>query len=354
MLASLLVPSRAFAQDLGFISSVFGRVHRLSLFAQALHPRDAAVLDRSGHGCITMSLCGAGARVMIDLDTRSNIWELELGFGAGYLRPIRGSDQSNLDLRGALRSLPVISAQGSLQAWRWINPYFAGSFGLVDLMNGRVHDTDGRQAEVKASSFEYGLSVGLAVQPPVTNGRALIEFGYRARNFASVGYGFSTPIPSTWPRELDMSGWQLSAGWQVDLRPIARPTQVGGAWVLSRADAGPLPLALKQERRGDASVREELVSGYLDVDSRGRTFALTLVAREVVVGSNGVTLEMRFTEPRREQGTWSADGRRAIARSEPARGGDALRSDVTLLEDELVVQHGATGRRLYFRKIRGG
>lgn len=350
--ALVLSPSMVVAQDLGFMNSVFSRVHRVSLFALALDPKEAPILDRTGKGCITLSLCGAGVKVMIDLDTRSDYMELELGLGASYLRALQGRSSDSLDIRGALRSFPVVSTQTTWLASRYVHPYFHASFGLVDIWNGRAHNSAGRQAELKASTFEYGLSLGLAVRPSNTNGRMLIEGGYRARTFASIGYGFDEPLGGAWPRQLDLSGWQVSAGWQFDLRPIAKSPDFSGSYVLTRIDGAPVPFTLEQDRATDGNVREELMHAWLDMSRKPRTYRLVLITRNTTVNTNGVAQQIRYPDPTEERGTWESNKtgqvfltRQGAGQSTPAATGERI-------EDELIIPHPTTGRRLHFRRVR--
>lgn len=350
-LALLSMPQPVQAQDLGFVNSIFGRVHRISLFVQSLEPRKAPILDRSGRGCITMSLCGAGVKVMIDLDTRSNWMNLELGLGAGYLRALQGSSSDSLDIRGALRSLPVVNVQASILMTKWITPYVNGSFGLVDIWNGRAHNAEGMQAELKASTFEYGVSGGLAIRPDMTNGRILLEAGYRARTFASVGYGFTEPLGTAWPRQLDLSGWQVMAGWQFDLRPIAKSPDFSGSYVLTRVDGSALPLTLSQFRGDSVNVREELMQAWLDIERNPRRYRVILVTRRTWLNADGIPQEIRYAEPMEERGTWLPD-RSGIVTFTPESPREAEVHTGTRIEDELVVIHPATGRRLHFRRVR--
>ncbi|MEW5919245.1 MAG: hypothetical protein AB1762_22780, partial [Gemmatimonadota bacterium] len=255
--ASSALPVLADAQELGFVSTVFARVHKLSMFVHALEPTGETVLDQSGRGCISLSLCGAGAKVLVALDTRSDRLDLDLGFGAGYLRTVRARTTDSLEVRGALRALPVLSTQATFMNLGWFRPYIVGSFGLVDLWNGRAHQGAGKQTSVTATTFEYGMSLGVGVAPPFTNGRMLLEAGYRARNFASVGYNQPEPLGRTWPRELDLSGWQISAGWQFDLRTLSKAAGFGGGWLLTRVDGAPRPNTQRPEpaRGGSAIAR---------------------------------------------------------------------------------------------------
>jgi hypothetical protein len=349
-LALLLAsPAPLVAQDLGFLGGIFGKVQRMSLYLQSLDPLHAEVLDRTGKGCFTLALCGAGTEVLIDLDTPVKQVNLSLGFGAGYLRSVRSRPGDSLDIRGSLRTLPSVSTHVTYLLNPLVNPYFTGSFGLVDIWNGRAHNALGKQVDIKASAFEYGISFGIGISPTRTNGRAILEAGYRARNFASIGYGFQDPLPKTAPRSLDLSGWQFNAGYQFDLRPLNRAPTYVGLWVLSRVEGQPIPFTLGQERSGPESVRTDLINGTLEL-SDGR-YSLQLITRATTLSAGGVALSQRFPEASREEGTWvRQDGALRLSRTE---GGSTI-SPALPADDELVVTHAQTGRRLHFRRTRRG
>jgi hypothetical protein len=351
--------SVARAQELGFVSTVFARVHKLGMFVHSLEPTGERILDQSGKGCLTLSLCGAGTRVLIALDTRSDRLDLDLGFGAGYLRTVTARTSDSLEIRGALRELPTLSAQATFMNLGWIRPYVVGSFGLVDLWNGRAHTAAGKQSSVSASTFEYGMSLGVGVAPPFTNGRMLLEAGYRARNFASIGYTQTEPIGKTWPRQLDLSGWQLSAGWQFDLRTLAKVVGFGGSYALTRVDGNPIPATLRHERTasGTESTRQEIVGAYLELDQRQQTYTLQVVTRSVTLSPNGVVQALRYDDPMQESGTWgyaTKTSLRLTPGSATQANGSAAASGslVRRADEEIVVEHQATGRRLYFRKVK--
>jgi hypothetical protein len=353
--------SAAHGQELGFISTVFARVHKLGMFVHSLEPSGEPLLDQSGRGCITLSLCGAGTRVLIALDTRSDRLDLDLGFGAGYLRTVRARTSDSLDIRGAIRELPVLSTQATFMNLGWFRPYIVGSFGLVDLWNGRAHTAGGKQTTVTATTFQYGMSLGVGVAPPFTNGRMLLEAGYRARNFASVGYGQPDPLGRSWPRELDLSGWQLSAGWQFDLRTLAKTLGFAGSWTLTRVDGTAIPTTLRHERSATGaaeSTRQEIVSAYLEIEPRTYTYTLQIVTRSVTLSPNGVAQALRYDDPMRESGKWGYTTKTMIrltpTASDQADGlpVGATGSLVRRADEEIVVEHQGTGRRLYFRKVK--
>jgi hypothetical protein len=259
---------------------------------------------------------------------------------------VRSRNPAEVDIRASIRSLPVISTHVTYLNDGWIHPYFTGSFGLVDLWNGRVHTPAGKQSEIRASTFEYGVSLGLGIAPPFTNARLLLEVGHRARNFSSVGYSLTDPLPAAFPRELNLSAWQLSAGWQFDLRPLTKALLYDGMWVLTKVDGLAPPFTLRQERRATESVREELINAYLDFDPSLR-YSLQLVTRVTTLGAGGAIVEQRYADPARETGTWSGSDRRLLRLT-----ANGVVQPASRVDDELMIEHAATGRRLFFRKVR--
>lgn len=347
-LGVMTVPRFAHAQDLGFLSTVFAKVHRMSLFVQSLNPTNAGFLDQAGRGCITLAFCGAGTEVLIDVESPWRRVDIEMGFGAGYLRGVRSKDGEVIDLRGSIRTLPNISTHVTYILNDWIDPFLTGSFGLVDFWNGRAHFANGKQTDARASAFEYGVSLGIGVSPAWANGRAVAEFGYRSRYFGSIGYGTTEALPAGARRAMDLSGWQLNAGWQFDLRPLQRAPDFSGTWVLARVEGGTVPFTLSQERSGAESIRTEIVNAILELSSEPLDYSLQVVTRAVTLNAAGVPQTVRYPEPMRESGTWSRSGTRVVFVAK----GTATASQARRIDDELVVLHAETGRRLYFRKAK--
>jgi hypothetical protein len=158
-------------------------------------------------------------------------------------------------------------------------------------------------------------------------------------------------LGTTWPRDLDLSGWQISAGWQFDLRTLSKASGFGGSWMLTRVDGVPIPTTLQQERAagGGESSRQEIVSAYLDLDPRAQIYSLRIVTRTVTLSPNGVAQALRFDTPMLESGNWRPAPRATIRLTPSSGGGESVgrRAD-----DEIVIEHQTTGRRLYFRKVK--
>ncbi len=203
-----------------FLTDVFEEVNSVTIAVQGSHlPGTRGVRSRDGE-CMDVGLCGMTAEVLIDLPSVGG-QELELGLGTSFLRGFESTEPS-LDLHGSLRSFPTLTAYLSLpEAWGLgiAEPYAGASFGLAMLWNGRGYDAEGREYEVDAETIEYGVSAGLYLIKP---SGLFIEGAYRWRQFESLDWEFpdgaGSALPAGWPRDLDLSGWVVSLGWQFRLR----------------------------------------------------------------------------------------------------------------------------------------
>jgi len=204
-----------------FLTEVFEEVNSVTIAVQGSHlPGSRGVRSRDGE-CMGVGLCGMTAEVLIDLPSVGG-QDLELGLGTSFLRGFESTEPS-LDLHGSLRSFPTLTAYLSLpEEWGMgiAEPYAGASFGLAMLWNARGYDADGLEYEVEAETIEYGVSAGLYLIKP---SGLFIEGAYRWRQFESLDWEFpdaaGSTLPAGWPRDLDLSGWVFSLGWQFRLRP---------------------------------------------------------------------------------------------------------------------------------------
>lgn len=212
-------PARA---QLDFMTGLFEEVNSVTIAVQGGRIPSSQLRAREGE-CLDVGICGMTAEVLIDLPQVGGA-ELELGLGTGFWRGFE-STEPTLDLHGSLRSFPTLTAYLSLpEEWGLgiAEPYAGASFGLSSLWNARGYDEEGREFELEAETFEYGVSAGLYLLKP---SGLFIEGAYRWRRFESVDWTFPDEddpvLPAGWPRDLDLSGWQLSVGWQFRLRKPA-------------------------------------------------------------------------------------------------------------------------------------
>lgn len=347
MLTAVVAPD-AGAQELDFVRGLFREVHSVTLFGSWAEIRKSPQLETQPNQCLFLGVCGGGAEVLWDLTPADRDVHLELGLGASYLRGFSGKPLADpFDLRASVRSFPEFGAYLSGQViptWPVI-PYVGGTFGFSDLWNAQVYGADRIPRSIKGQTFSYGMIAGIALDAG-WGGNAFFEGGYRARRFPSLDYTTDTPLPSTWPRGLDLSGWQISAGWQFELRPPKRPPAFEGVWVLSAVDSDELPAMLSQMKNDDGtSTRIEIQGGTLHIEDDIYRLGIhqktsTLDAQLRVVGIK--VADLRDVET----------GRYTVARQDlvlhPAAGG---RADVARLGDEIVLTAAIPGHNLRFRKI---
>lgn len=213
----------AHPQEMDFVRTLFKDVHSITLFASFAEIRKSPQLGTQSSQCLFLGVCGGGAEVLWDLTPSEQNLHLELGLGASYLRGFSGKPLPDLfDLRASVRSFPEFGAylSGTLADLELLSPYIGGNFGFADLWNAQVHAADRRQTSLKGQTFDYGVVLGLAVNAS-WGGNAFIEGAYRGRRFPSLDYNTSEPLPATWPRELDFSGWEIAVGWQFELKSKA-------------------------------------------------------------------------------------------------------------------------------------
>jgi opacity protein-like surface antigen len=235
--AAVHVPAHA---QMDFIAGVFKDVRSIALSVQGGGIPGSAQLRPSEGDCSFKGVCGMAAEVLIELPSASGV-ELELGLGASVLRGF-SADEPTLDLHGSVRSFPTVSAYAALPNALGLGiaePYAGLSFGLSELWNARGYDPDGVRYALEAQTFEYGVAAGLYLRRPEG---LFIEGSYRWRNFGSIDWQLPDAaeerLPAGWPRELDLSGWMVSVGWQFRLRdPDEDKKEEGAAAVASSPSA---------------------------------------------------------------------------------------------------------------------
>ncbi|HEX8690957.1 MAG TPA: hypothetical protein VF746_00845 [Longimicrobium sp.] len=218
-LAGVLAATPAYAQ-FDFLTELFDEVNSITVALQGSHIPGSGELRAREGDCLGIGICGMAAEVLIDLPSVGGA-DLELGLGTSFLRGFEAAEPT-LDLHGSLRAFPTITAYASLPERLGLgiaDPYVGASFGLTTLWHARGYDPEGVEYELEAETFEFGVSAGIYLLKP----RGLfVEAGYRWRSFESVDWELpeaaSERLPANWPRDLDLSGWQVSVGWQFRLR----------------------------------------------------------------------------------------------------------------------------------------
>src|SRR5687768_2940622 len=267
-LVTFIAP-QAHAQELDFVRALFRDVHSVTLFGSWAELRGSQHLRTEPTQCLFRGICGGGAEILWDITPVDRGTHLELGFGASYLRGFSGRRLADpFDLRASVRSFPEFGAyvSGQILPTGIVVPYAGGTFGFSDMWNAQVYGADRKPISVEGRTFTYGLLAGIAIDAG-WGGKAFLEGGYRARRFPSVEYHTSDPIPFSWPRSLDLSGWQFAAGWQFELKADKRPPSFEGVWVLTTVSSDELPATLSQHRNADGtSTRIEIQGGTVYAD----------------------------------------------------------------------------------------
>lgn len=349
ILVTLMCSDASPAQDLSFVTALFKNINSVSLFVQngGLIHSDELVTSSEEYG-----LRGVGAEVYIGLPSPGDL-DLELALGTGYLRGFHAKD-SEVDLNGGIRSLPTIGFyvnKDGMLGYDAITRYAGLHFGILDLWNAQVYSDEGEEVALKGQTYEYGGSAGLLVNRGLLKG-VFLEGGLQRRRFASVDYSVAD-LQENWPRELSLSGWAFSFGWQFSLTEDKRPAYEGD-WVLTRVDGLTLPANVRQIRGSDGSMRTEIVGGTLSVQ-KGRkkepdAYTLTLQSRDVTLDSSARVVGIE--EPRLypcvpENGTFSV--REGDLFLDPK---DAEAYQVYRDGDELTVTLRGTQHVLMFRKAK--
>lgn len=211
-----------------FLTGLFEEVNSITIAVQGSQiTRSGGVRARESE-CLGFGICGMTAEVLLDLPSVSGA-DLELGLGSSVLRGFAATEPS-LDLHGSVRAFPTISAYATLpESWGMglFSPYAGASFGLAELWHARGYDDAGTEYELNAETFEYGVVAGVYLLKPAG---LFVEGGFRWRSFASVDWTLPEAaeerLPAGWPRDLDLSGWHVSVGWQFRLRDGEDPPAV--------------------------------------------------------------------------------------------------------------------------------
>src|SRR4051812_43985282 len=204
-----VTPRQLSAQELAFLSSLFKDVNSITLYGEFAEIRKSPQLGTGGSRCLFLSVCGAGAEILWDLTPAANAVHVELGFGAEYLRGFTGKPLADpFDLHASVKSFPQFGAylSGPLFGNDWLIPYAGGTFGVSELWYAQAYGADQKQVSIKSQTFDYGLVGGLGLSAG-WSGNAFVEVGWRARRFPGLEYQSKDPLPASWPREFDLSGW---------------------------------------------------------------------------------------------------------------------------------------------------
>lgn len=213
LLALALLPRPAHAQAFELVQGLFDSVNSVSFSVQA---GGLAGSEQMTGDCGPVDLCGMATEVFLNLRSSERML-LELALGTGYVRGF-SSREPSIDIRGAVRAVPTVGVYAShLQAIDSgaVVPFAGVQVGLSELWNVQAYDAEGNEYALAGSTYELGASLGLAVDAGPLDG-LFVEGSYRHRRFPSVDWAGDRVEPG-WPREIDLSAWFVSVGWQFDV-----------------------------------------------------------------------------------------------------------------------------------------
>ncbi len=150
---------------------------------------------------------------------------LELGLGYAQFTGFRSSDPA-YTIRGTARELPAVAVYGSLVGngvLKHLVPYLAVRSGLIGLHNVQLFDQIAPDSVIpfaaSAQAFQLGGGGGIAIG--VDRTFLFFEAVYNLRRLPSVQWAAPgiNRIPSNFPRELDFTGWSITGGVQITIRP---------------------------------------------------------------------------------------------------------------------------------------
>lgn len=302
----------ATAQELGFLTSAIRNIHSVSLSIDRGLLLDDENISIDEDACDISRICGMSAEILLDVPSPKGT-HVEVGIGASYFRGFREAKGAPIELRGAVRSFPTISAYVTKEGQRrdgGIDPYLGVSFGISDLWNVQAYDSDRKEYALKGQTFDYGAEVGVFYPIRGSLG-AFAEVRYRRRQFPSVDWSGDV-VPTGASRSFDFDAVVLALGAQVRMNDdgAAAPGFVG-TWALARMDGKELPGLLTQTAHHtgtavDGSTRVEVVSGELTVGpipKRGARvesgYMITLWERTVTLDSNARQIAATAPTPRR-------------------------------------------------------
>lgn len=139
-------------------------------------------------------------------------WTLEVGIGYGQVQGLELRDPT-LDLNATIRTLPSLTLYLSYEP---IGTYLGLRTGFLRTHAMQVVDDAGTIFNGDAEAFTMGGLVGYAL--PLGPTWLFAEAGYTTRTFPSVKWTAPAELPAGVPRELDVSGWGLTAGLQFPVK----------------------------------------------------------------------------------------------------------------------------------------
>jgi opacity protein-like surface antigen len=121
-----------------------------------------------------------------------------------------------MDVHGVMRLTPEVSFYATRNT-KYLSPYVGLHTGLVTLNNVQVYAAPGDTAYgFSANTLQLGGTVGLSLP-----GNFYVDAGYRYRSFQALEWRLPKgTLPTGWPKSLNMSAVQFTAGIQFDVGGI--------------------------------------------------------------------------------------------------------------------------------------
>ena len=139
-------------------------------------------------------------------------WTLELGIGYGQVQGLELRD-AELDLNATIRTLPLLTLYLTYEP---LGAYLGLRTGFIRTHAMQVRDAAGTLFDGEAEAFMMGGLGGYALSLGPT--WLFLELGYTERTFPSVEWSAPDGLPAGVPRELDVSGWGITAGLQFPIK----------------------------------------------------------------------------------------------------------------------------------------
>jgi hypothetical protein len=158
------------------------------------------------------------AKLRCDPPLEASVTLYELGFAYSQLNGLRAT-LPGITATAALREKPAITLYRTPQIPDY--PVYIGlRTGIIEVQDF-VLESGGKSFSASPQSVQLGGVVGLVV--PSILGVDLgpmnffVEGAYMYRNFPTVKWSTTEGLPEAAPRKLDLSGWSIGLGIQLDL-----------------------------------------------------------------------------------------------------------------------------------------
>jgi hypothetical protein len=135
---------------------------------------------------------------------------VELGLGYGQISGVEFAAEDMM-VQGTVREFPAASIYVSHVP---TSVYVGLRSGLVEARDLHAYDASGTTTRASPTSFQFGGMLGYA--PAFESFFPFVELGWVLREFGSVDWEGDVVDPVL-PRRIDLSGWQVVVGVQVNL-----------------------------------------------------------------------------------------------------------------------------------------